>query len=283
MVSFLRRRPFLLEIRDIWPDFLIDMGILRNKALIRVFRILEKFLYNRAILIIVNSPAYAPILVEKGVPGDKIELVSNGVEIRMFDPMATGEAFREEQGLKGKFLGVYAGALGKANDIWTILEAAQVLRDNQRIRLVLVGDGMERKELEMAAKQRGLDNLIFTGAQPKMKIPEILAASDLCMATLMDIPMFRTTFPNKVFDYMAAGRPIALAIDGVIREVVEKADCGLCVPPGDGRALAEAMEWMEQNHESAKRMGLAGRAYVAEHYDRGKLAKKLIHIIESIH
>ncbi len=240
LVSTLRRRPFLLEIRDLWPEFAIDMGVLRNPVLIGLSRRLESFLYRRADHLLVNSPAYRDYLLAKGIPARKITLIPNGVDPGMFDPHAAGNEVREEFKLNGQFVVTYAGALGLANDVPTLLRAAARLREQQHIRFLLVGDGKERSHLERMAKELGLPNVIFAGARPKSQMPAFLAASDVCVAILQNIPMFRTTYPNKVFDYMAAGRPTILAIDGVIREVVEAALGGIFVPPGDDAALAAA-------------------------------------------
>src|SRR5262249_43300642 len=160
----------------------------------------------------------------------KIEVIPNGVDVSMFDPEATGMAIRSRYGLEGKFLVVYAGAHGMANDLGTALRAAEILRDHDTIRFLFVGDGKERANLEEMARRLGLSNVVFAGPVPKDEMPDVLAAADASLAILMNIKMFRTTYPNKVFDAMAAGRPTLLAIDGVIREVIEQAQGGLFVP-----------------------------------------------------
>ncbi|MBW1800987.1 MAG: glycosyltransferase family 4 protein [Deltaproteobacteria bacterium] len=275
-LSVIRRKPFLLEIRDLWPEFAIDIGVLKNPVLILLSRWLERFLYHTAIHIVVNSPAYRTYLVKKGVPSKKISLIPNGVDTAMFDERADGHGFLKQMGLNGKFVVTYAGALGMANDIPTILRAAGRLKTQPGICFLLVGDGKDRSNLESTAKEMHLDNVIFTGARPKSEMAEILAASDACTATLKDIPMFKTTYPNKVFDYMAAGRPTILGIDGVIREVIEKAGGGVFVPPGDDGALSDAIMGLEKDRARAKAMGTAARKYVKEHFDRERQAEQFI-------
>ena len=139
----------------------------------------------------------------------------------MFHPEARGEKIRQNYHLQDKFVITYAGAHGHANDLSMVLRAADRLRDKAKIHFLMVGDGKDRKALEAQASQMALPNITFTGALPKSLIPEILAASDACLAVLLNIPMFTMTYPNKVFDYMAAARPTLLVIDGVIREVIE--------------------------------------------------------------
>lgn len=282
LVAWLRRRPFLLEIRDLWPEFAIDMGVLTNPILIALSRWLEHFLYRRASHIVVNSPAYEGYLHGKGVPREKITLIANGVDPTMFDPTARGESMRGRWGLKDEFVVAYTGALGLANDIPTILRAAQRLGHRPDVRFLLVGDGKEKQGLEALAATMGLQNVIFAGSVSKCQMPEVLAAADACVATLMDIPMFRTTYPNKVFDYMAAGRPTILAIDGVIREVIEAAQGGIFVPPGDDQALAGAILGLAEDRARARALGESARAYVVEHFDRHRQAEQFAALLQRL-
>ncbi|HYV06028.1 MAG TPA: sugar transferase [Blastocatellia bacterium] len=275
-VAAVRRRPFLLEIRDLWPEFAIDMGLLSNPILIRSSRLLERFLYSRATHLLVNSPAYRDYLKTKGVPEQKISLIPNGVDPDMFDPNATSERVRRDFGLEGKFVTTYAGAFGLANDLATIVRTAARLRDQPKIHFLLVGDGKERANLESMARELQLTNLTLAPSSPKSEVPGILAASDACVATLKNIPMFITTYPNKVFDYMAAGRPTILAIDGVIRQVIEKAGGGLFVPPGDDAALASAVIELSNDRDRARQMGSAAREYVVKHFNRNQQANEFV-------
>ncbi len=282
LVAVLRRRPFLLEVRDLWPAFAIDMGVLTNPILIRLATALETFLYARARHIIVNSPAYRDYLLQRGVPPAKVSLIPNGVDPAMFDPAADGASVRQEFGLDGLFVATYAGALGMANDIPVILRAAQRLSHRPDIHFLLVGDGKERANLQKMAASLGLDNVTFTGSRPKKQMGSFLAASDVCLATLQDIPMFRTTYPNKVFDYMAAGRPTILTIDGVIREVVEGARGGIFVPPGNDEALAGAIARLAECPDLAREMGNAAREQVVRQFNRKEHAGKFVTLLEKI-
>jgi lipopolysaccharide/colanic/teichoic acid biosynthesis glycosyltransferase len=281
-VSALRRRPLVFEVRDLWPEFAIDMGVLKSQALIRLSRWLEAFLYSRSKHIIVNSPAYRDYLVNKGVSPRKVSLIPNSVAPEMFDPIAKGERLRKEWELNGSFIVSYTGALGLANDIPTILQAAERLKDRHDICFLLVGDGKERGNLERFAEARKLENVRFLGSRPKYEIPNILAASDACVASLQNIPMFRTTYPNKVFDYMAAARPTILAIDGVIREVVENSQGGIFVPPGNETALAEAVISLASDRATAEAMGKAARKYVEKHFKRRDQARAFADLLYRI-
>jgi len=283
VVSLIRQRPFLLEIRDLWPVFAIDMGVLTNPFLIRLSQWLERFLYARADHILVNSPAYRDYLISKNIDEDKISLISNGVDPDMFNPDSKGETIRDKLNLAGKFVVTYAGALGLANDIPTIIRTAQCLKERKDIHFMLVGDGKERKTLEAMAQKALLTNMTFTGSVSKEAVPEYLAASDACIATLMDIPMFRTTYPNKVFDYMAAGRPTILGIGGVIREVLESAKGGLAVMPGDDKAMAEAVIELAVDRGKASDMGRSARTYVVRNLNRHHQAEMFEILLEKVH
>ncbi|MCX7851896.1 MAG: glycosyltransferase family 4 protein [Caldilineales bacterium] len=281
-VARLRRRLFLLEVRDLWPQFAVDMGLLTQPLLIALARRLEGFLYDRADHLLVNSPAYRDYLLARGVPPAKVSLIPNGVDPTMFDPADRGEGWRQWWGLGDRFVVTYAGALGPANDIPTLLRAAARLRARSDIHFLLVGDGKERPQLEAWAAAEGLTNVTFTGAVPKEQMPTVLAASDACVAILRDIPSFRTTYPNKVFDYMAAGRPTILAIDGVIRQVVETAGAGVCVPPGDDAALAAAVVQLAADRQAARAMGEAARRHVVAHFDRRDQAEAFCRLLAQL-
>lgn len=276
LVAFLRRKPFLLEVRDLWPEFIVGMGVFTNPVLIKLARWLESFLYARATHILVNSPAYVEYLHGKGVPPQKITFIPYGTDVDMFTPEIDGSPVRRRLGLEDKFIVLYAGALGQANDIYTLLRAAQRLKVEPNIRIVLFGDGKERTRLQEEAARLELNNVLFAGVAPKKEMPAVLASADACLAILQNIPSFRMTYPNKVFDYMAAGRPTVLAIDGVIREVIESSAGGIYVPPGDDEKLAQAILDLYRDPSRAHQMGLDARAYLVQHLDRrDKLAETL--------
>lgn len=282
-VAMIKRKPFVLEVRDLWPDFAVAMGVLKNKFAIKVATMLEKFLYKRAAAIIVNSPAYIDHVISKGVQRKNIHLIPNGVDIDMFHCDLDAQECRQKLGLPGnKFLVTYAGALGMANDIATIIKAAVELRSKEEIHFLIAGDGKEKKALESIVDELGCSNITFMGSLPKVEIPLLLKASDLCLATLLNIDMFKMTYPNKVFDYMAAKKPVILAIDGVIRDVVETANAGIFVSPGDVKALATAVLDMQKNHEKCVNFGEAGYGYVTKHFARNLQAENFIALLETI-
>ena len=274
----LRRKPFLFEVRDLWPAFAIEVGVLRSPLLIRLSLWLERFLYRHADQVIVNSPGFVEHV--KGRGARDVRVVANGVDPLMFEPFATGFDFRQIYELQGRFIAMYAGAHGMSNDLEVLLGAARVLEDRPEIAIVLVGDGKEKPALRAHAEEIGLKNVFFLPPVPKLGMAQALAASDACIAILKPIPLYATVYPNKVFDYMAAGRPVVLAIDGVIREVVEQAGCGVFAQPGDPVALAEAIRALADDREQARAMGLRGREYVETNFEREELAEELAVLME---
>jgi len=282
VVAWMRRKPFLLEVRDLWPEFGVSMGVLTNPVLIALGRWLEKFLYARATHILVNSPAYKEYMIGKGVPEKKITYIAYGTDVDMFNPQVDGSSIRTELGLGNKFVVLYAGALGQANDIDTILRAAQRLMSYDKIYFVLFGDGKERPRLQSEAERMKLSNVVFAGVRAKKDMPLVVASADVCLAILQDIPMFRTTYPNKVFDYMAAGRATVLVIDGVSRKLIEDSYGGAYVQPGDDQQLAETILDLSKNVDIVKQMGQNARDYLVKHLDRRDKLNETLELLTAL-
>ena len=273
----LKRAPFLFEVRDLWPKFAVAVGVLQNSLLIKLSEGLERFLYRKADRVVINSPGFRDHVIDRGAKF--VELIPNGVDISMFPKDAELESSTTwENG----FVVLYAGAYGVSNDLGVLLEAASLLSDNKEIRVVLIGDGKEKNSLVEMSKEMALENVEFLPPVPKEDMPGVLASADVCLAILKPIEAFKSTYPNKVFDYMAAGKPVVLAIDGVIRSVVEEAGAGIFVRPGNASELADAVTELWGNPTDVKRMGKAGRKYVEEHFDRSKQVESLVAVLEEL-
>jgi glycosyltransferase involved in cell wall biosynthesis len=273
----LKGAKFLFEVRDLWPQFAIAVGVLTEPVLIRASEWLERFLYRHADRVMVNSPGFREHVEARGAK--RVDLVPNSADPSMFDPANRGETFRQSHHLTDKFIVMYAGAHGMSNDLGIVLEAAKML-DGTEIQIVLLGDGKEKANLQAQADEIGLSNVTFAPSVPKAEVPGALAAADACIAILKPLEEYKTTYPNKVFDYMAAGRPVALAIDGVIREVVEAAGCGIFADPGDPSALADVIRKLAADKEETRAMGLRGRTYLEEHFSRTVIGEKLLRLLE---
>jgi glycosyltransferase involved in cell wall biosynthesis len=273
MLARIKRVPFLFEIRDLWPAFAIAVGVLQNKFLISLSEWLESFLYRHADEMVVNSPGFIEHIRSRGAK--RITLVENGVDVSMFDPTQDSRDFRKDHLLEKQFIALYAGAHGISNNLGVVLDAAKASLDTPSITYVLVGDGKEKGNLVIRAENEHLTNVLFLPSVPKNEMNNVLAAADVCIAILKPIEMYKTTYPNKVFDYMAAAKPVLLLIDGVIREVVEKAHCGIFMKPDDALSLAKQVKMMQNDLLNTKQMGINGRLFVQQNFDRAFLAGKL--------
>ena len=255
LLARLKGNPFYLKC-DLWPAFAVAVGVLKNKTLIRLSEWLERFLYCHADQVMVNSPGFVEHVEARGARD--VVLIPNGADPAMFDPQDRGLAFRKTNGLENSFIVLYAGAHGMSNDLGVVLDAAALLQSDPFIRIVMLGSGKEKAHLQQQAAERNLGNITFLTPLPKMEMGHALAAADACLAILKPIEMYQTTYPNKVFDYMAAGRAVILVIDGVIRQVVTQAEAGVFVPPGDAQALANAIRNLAAHPDECRQMGMNG-------------------------
>ena len=273
----IKRTPFLLEIRDLWPAFAIAVGVLHQPMLIKASEWLERFLYRHADLVVVNSPGFIQHTQQRGAK--KVELVPNGSDTSMFDPQKIGNSTKDSS---REFIALYAGAHGMSNDLGIVLQAAEMLKERADINIVLLGDGKEKPALQNLAQNLELTNLQFLPPVPKNEMPAALAGADACIAILKPIPLYGTVYPNKVFDYMAAGKPVLLAIEGVIREVIEEAGAGIAIPPGDPAALADGIKYLADHPDEGQAMGSRGRNHIKQHFNRPIQAEKFASLIEEL-
>ena len=271
---------FLFEVRDLWPQFAIAVGVLKNPVLILLSEWLERFLYRRADRVMVNSPGFLEPVTSRGAK--RVELIPNGADPSMFDPNNDGMEFRRSNQLTDKFVVLYAGAHGMSNDLEVVLDAAALLVDRNDIQLVLLGDGKEKPALMARAQKKDLTNVTFLPSVPKTEMASALAGADACLAILKPLEEYKTTYPNKVFDYMAAGRPVVLAIDGVIREVVEAAGCGIFAAPGSADEVANAIRQLAADKKESRIMGLQGRDYLQKNFSRAAIGENLLGLLEDL-
>ena len=280
LVARLKKSRFLFEIRDLWPAFAIAIGVLKNKMLIRASEWLEAFLYHHADQVVINSPGFEEHVKLRGAR--HVTLIPNGVDVDIFAVHPDRIVSREKYGLDNEFVVMYAGAHGLSNDLGVILDAAEILLEDENVRFLLVGDGKEKASLMAHAGQQNLTNVLFLPPQPKQNMPAMLAVADAGLAILKPLDLYKTTYPNKVFDYMAAGKPVILAIDGVIRQVVEAAKCGVFVKPGDASKLAAVIRELASDPARCKAMGASGSDYVRKHFERKDIAGNFQELLDKM-
>lgn len=285
VLSKIRHIPFVFEIRDLWPESAIDTGVVTSISIIKFAYWFEGFIYKRAKLINVLTPAFEKTLLEKKkVPAEKIIFIPNAADFSMSDEiLATfdSKAFRIQQGIDDKFVITYVGAHGVANHLIQLLDAAELLRDTN-VLFQLIGAGMQKKMLMDEAVKRGLKNVKFIDSVPKKEVFKYIIASDLGTSVLKRVDTFKTIYSNKTFDYMACKKPILLVIDGVSRELVETANCGLFAEPERPKDIAKKIRYYLANPELLKEQGENGYKYAKAHFDRTVLAKKYINHLMSL-
>ncbi|HEX8200492.1 MAG TPA: glycosyltransferase family 4 protein [Isosphaeraceae bacterium] len=277
------RVPLVFEVRDLWPESAVSTGVVRNPRVIRALYRLERRCYEAARRIIVLTEAFGEDIQRRGLAeAAKIAFVPNGVDTRQHRPELRDERLRAELGWGDRFVVLYSGAHGVANRLGQLLDAAELLRDRPEILIATVGAGMELEDLRRAAVARGLANVVLHGPRPREQMPAITASADACAAVLQRNDTFRTVYPNKVFDAMACGRPIVLAIDGAARALVERSGSGRYAPPEDPRALADVILGLASDRAAAEAMGRRGRAFVVEHFDRDRLALRYLDELRAV-
>lgn len=279
LVSKLKRIPFVFEIRDLWPESAIDTGVLKNTGLIKMAYKFEKFIYRKASLINVLTPAFRKKLIEeKSVPKDKIVYIPNAADFSLSDELLESfdvAKFKREEGLVGKFIITYVGAHGVANHLQQLVEAAKLLEDTNA-HFLLIGQGMEKKKLIKLAKHLNCINISFIDPVPKSDVFKYILASDIGTSVLKNVDTFKTIYSNKTFDYMSCKKPILMAIDGVSRELVEDADAGVFVEPENPQDFAFKVRTYMDNQTLLEKQGINGYIYAKKHFDRNVLAKKYL-------
>jgi glycosyltransferase involved in cell wall biosynthesis len=283
-VSRLRRIPFILEVRDLWPESIVAVGAMRAGRWLRFLEWLEKRMYAAATRIVTVGVGYRDQLTDRGVAAERIDIVPNGVDRGLFVDREGGSALRDKFDLGDAFVCSYIGTIGMGSGLEVVLRAARLLRDEGRedIAFMLVGDGAVREALERTARQEGLERVIFAGRQDKQVVPAFLAMADACLVHLLQRDLFRTVLPSKIFEAAAMKKPIILGVEGSAAQIVREANAGICIEPENERELVEAIKRLAADRDLADRMGQAGFDAIASVYDYDRLAEEYAEIIERV-
>ena len=281
ILSIIKRANLIFEVRDLWPESAVDTGVLRNKLLIKGALCCEKFIYNRAMLINVLTPAFAHKLKkDKGVNSSKIIEISNGSDFSLSNSILTNfdkNLQRRAYGYgKDDFIITYVGAHGTANGLSIVLDAAEQLLETN-VCFLLVGDGMLKKQLIDDRNHRNLTNVKFLDPVSKREIFKIIAMSDMGASILTKNDTFKTVYSNKTFDYMSCSIPVLMLIDGVSRDLVVNADCGSYIEPENAREFSKVIRYHLNNQKDLNRLGSNGYNYAETYFDRHALAQNYIH------
>ena len=275
------QRPFVFEVRDLWPESLPAVGQAGEQSLMfRTVRLITDFLYRAAALIVPVSAGFVPRILARA-PHARMALVENGVDTALFRPSIETDRLRRRGRFSGRFVVTYAGTLGMAHGLETLLSAAQALQPLlPDVIVLIIGDGAERERLEQLASEQQLSNVIFLGQVPRTELVDHICASDVCLVLLRQAELFGTVLPSKMLEFMACERPVIVGVGGVTKALVEESGAGIAITPECVPELVGAIEKLYHDRELGGTLGRHGRAYVLQHFTR---RQKATSYLEAMH
>ncbi len=275
-----RKIPFVMEVRDLWPAILVDLGVVRNPALIRVLECWEMALYRQAVRIVTVTESFREILTRRGIPASKVTTITNGADVSFWRPVESRDSIRAAMGLDQSFVVLYAGTHGMSQGLADILRTARLLQDPPEIRFVFVGDGAEKPTLVEKARTLGLANVEFHPPVDRDTMRTYYTIADLCLVPLRAIPLFAAFVPSKIFEIMAMERPVLGLLAGEAAGILRESRGAVVVPPEDSFMAAEAILALRRHPERCAQMGRNGRDFVTQRYSRRSLALKYLEVLE---
>ena len=280
LLSRIKRVPFVFEVRDIWPQSAVEMGVLKNRWLIRSLEAIELHLYKHAALIVPVAESTRDYLFSKGVPPEKIKIITNGVDAGyLASESIAPEEVRRQFGLEGKFIVSYIGTHGMAHALNVVLNVAKRFSQDSKVHFLFVGEGAEKENLKQLAERLSLDNLTFLGEQPRERLLGFYRASDVSLVPLRKLEIFRKVLPSKLFELMGVGCPIICSVEGEAARLVAAAEAGLCIEPENADALFAAINQLRAEPELRTQMSSNGQQFVKTHYLRSVLAEKYLSVV----
>ena len=283
-LSRLRRKPFVLEIADMWPEALADTGMLTRPSAVAAIKHYSNWVCRRAAAVRVDTPGFRENLIAKGILPSKIHFIPDWVDTDLYQPKPPNAALAAELGLAGRFNVMFAGNMGLTQGLASVIEAASRLGDLPQIQFVFGGGfGVERERLQAMAIERGLDNVKFLPYFPYEMLSDVYALADVLLVQLRDTPLARITIPHKIYAYMAVGKPILAAIVGDTAAAIERVGAGIACPPCDPAALVAAVRRLVEMPASAREeMGRCGRQAACETYSVKVVTARLARLLEAV-
>jgi len=282
ILSVAKWRPFVFELRDLWPASIVTVGAMKKGLAIRLLERLELFLYRRASLIVSVTHSFVDDLVSRGIDGTKIKVVRNGVDLERFRPEKASPELANEIGVTDKFVVSYLGTHGLAHDLGNVVGAAELLRDETDIVFLLVGDGADKANVIEAAREKNLENVLFHDSVPKAQMPGIWALIDISLVHLKDDPVFAAVIPSKIFEAMGSGKPIVIVQPrGEAVSMVEEAGAGEWVSPERPEELAAVIKRLHNDATLLRQYGEASGAAAPMH-SRDRLAKEMQMMLDEL-
>ena len=281
--TIVRRIPFIYMVFDIFPDVLVTSGVFKHQTLINFMDKIERYFYARSSFTSVLSHGFKENLMQKRVPADKISVIPPGVDTDFIRPLARDNELRERWNLNGKFIVLYAGNMGFSQGLDNVLEAAELLQDHSDIAFVFVGDGATKQALQSIAEEKSLNNVSFFPFQPREDVPLVYALADVSLVCLKSNIVVESV-PSKTYSIMASARPVlaTVAQNTEVGHLLNQAQCGACIEPGNANVLAEKIISLYKNKSIRTDMGMRGRQFVVEHFGRKATATQYYRLIEQI-
>lgn len=276
-----RKVPFVLEIRDLWPAIFTEMGIIKNKRIIRLLEWGELWLYRQSTQIVTVTEAFRQDLIRRNISAQKITTIRNGADIKFWQPQPKPTVLKRELDLEEKFVVLYIGAHGSSHALECVLDAAEQVAHNKEIHFLLVGEGSQKMGLQDYAKEKKLSNVTFLDATDKQGVKSYYALADVCLVPLRDIKLFNGFIPSKMFEIMAMAKPIIASLTGEAGEILQQAQSAEIVAPEDSAAIAKAILAIQANPAHARELGKNGREFVEAHYSRKDLADRYLSVIRN--
>jgi glycosyltransferase involved in cell wall biosynthesis len=275
-----RRKKFVFEVRDQWPESVVEVGVIKNRFLIRILLWLERLIYKNASAIVAVSDGMADGIREVAGQNKPIYVVPNGADLNLFRPDIDGSAVRKKYGWDNKFIFLHTGAMGKVNSLHFVIDAAWKLRESRDILFVLIGQGSRKSALENRIKELGLSNVEILPAVPKYQLPEVLAAVDVALVIVGNYPILEHNSANKFFDALSAGKPVLLNYSGWQREILEDNFAGFGCDLYNLDEFVEKVLYLSSHPQEVKQMGLNARKLAIERFDRDRLAGEVLCVLE---
>jgi glycosyltransferase involved in cell wall biosynthesis len=281
LISRIKHIPLILEIRDLWPESIVQLGQLKNKYIINKLEKIETYLYRKAKTIIVVADTSIKLISAKGISKSKIHLIKNGVDLNLFDPSKADQDLKRKFNLIDKFVISYIGTHGLSHALDKVLETAEILKNEKNIHFLLIGEGAEKQRLVSMSIKKSLKNVTFLDQINKNKLPYFYNLSDVILVTLRNLPLFQCVIPSKIFEIMAMAKPILLSVDGEARNlVVNEANAGIFVEPENSTLMAQKILNLYNNQINCKKLGKNGYNFVRTYYNRDRLAEEYLRIID---
>ncbi len=286
VVSRLKRRPYVFELRDLWPESIRAVGAMRNARILDLLERLELFLYAKSGHVVSVTDAFKRNLISRGIDGGKISVRTNGADLSRFAPAGRDLALAEQTGLQSKLVVGYVGTHGMAHALDTVLAAAGRLQampqaQTGHIHFMLLGDGAEKARLKEIAASQSLRNVTFLDSVPRQDVVRYWSLVDLAVIHLRRTPLFETVVPSKLFECMAMGIPVLHGVLGESAEIVQREGCGLLFEPENPEALVESVLRLARDPEGRKVMSERGRG-AAQRYDRRTLAGEMLEDLRQV-